>query len=572
MPQKFKWPSWPQWKQLPKLLTRREFYTVLALLAAVILSGTGWIWYWYVQSTVVIPRSGGNYSEALAGEPQFINPILISTNDVDRDLSVLIYSGLMKYDVESNLAPDLAEKYEVSEDGLTYVFYLKKDVKWHDGEPFNADDVLFTVNAILNPDYGSPLRLSWQGISAEKRDDYIVAFKLPKPHFQFLDKTTLGILPRHIWSAVDPKNINLADANLKPIGTGPFVFNKFAKDKLGNIISFSLNTNENYYNGKPYIATVELYFYEDENAALDAYKNGETLGLSYVSPKNRDLAETYNTEIHKLKIPKYFSVFFNQSRNKALADKNVRAALLYAADKKEIISAIFKNNAVPVDSPVLPWLSAYNDNVKKYEFSKETAVKILEDNGWKDKNNDGIREKTVGTDKEPTNLEITLTTSDFADHVQAGEILKKQWGAIGAKVNLENYVIDELKQKIIKQRKYDALLFGEVLSQNPDPYVFWHSSQKKDPGLNLSAYDDKTADQLLETARQAKNSGENGAALKKFQEIIMDDAPALFLYSPDYLYAVSKKVKNISVQNINVPSRRFSGIEKWYIETQRIKK
>lgn len=557
---------------MPKLLTRREFYTALALLVAIILSGAGWVWYWYVQNTTVIPRYGGNYSEALAGEPQFINPILISTNDVDRDLSVLIYSGLMKYDTEGNTVPDLAEKYEVSEDGLTYTFYLRKDVKWHDGEPFNADDVLFTVNAILNPDYGSPLRLSWQGINAEKRDDYTVVFKLPKPHFQFLDKTTLGILPRHIWSAVDPKNINLADANLKPVGTGPFVFNKFTKDKLGNIISFSLNANEKYYNGRPYIDTMELYFYEDENAALDAYKKGETMGLSYVSPKNRDQAATYNTEIHKLKIPKYFSVFFNQSRNKALADKNVRAALLYAADKDEIISAIFKNNAAPVDSPVLPWLSSYNDNVKKYEFSDEMAVKIFEDNGWKDKNGDGIREKIVGTDKEPTNLEITLVTSDFTDHVQAGEILKKQWSAIGVKVNLENYVIDELKQKIIKQRKYDALLFGEVLSQNPDPYVFWHSSQKKDPGLNLSAYDDKTADQLLETARQAKSSGENEAALKKFQEVIMDDAPALFLYSPDYLYAVSKKVKNIGVKNINVPSRRFSGIEKWYIETQRIKK
>lgn len=521
---------------------------------------------------MVIPDYGGTYTEALVGEPQFINPILISTNDVDRDISVLIYSGLMRYDSESKVIPDLAERYEVSKDGLTYTFYLRKDIKWHDGELFNANDVVFTVSAILNQGYGSPLRLSWQGINIEKQDDYTIVFTLPKPHFQFLEKTTLGILPMHIWSAIDPKNINLADANLKPIGTGPFVFNKFTKDKLGNIISFSLNANDKYHNGKPYINTIELYFYSDENKALDAYKNKEVTGLAGISPQNQNEATMRNTEIHKLKMPKYFSVFFNQSRNKALADKNVRTALLYATNKEEIIKEVFKNNATPVDSSIPPWLSLYNENIKKYEFSKDTALKILEENGWKDKNNDGIREKLVGSDKESTNLEIILVTSDFSDHIQTGEILKKQWLEIGVKVNLESYPIDELKQKIIKQRKYDALIFGEVLSQSPDPYVFWHSSQKKDPGLNLAVYDNKTVDQLLETARQALSPEENSAALKKFQEIIADETPALFLYSPDYIYAVNKSVKNINIKNINIPSRRFSEIEKWYMGTQRIKK
>ena len=545
---------------------------MLGLSALILSSGIGWIWYWRVQNTVVIPNYGGEYSEAIIGSPQFINPILISANDADRDLSALIYSGLTKYEGNGNIVPDLAESYEISGDGLAYTFHLRKDVKWHDGEKFSTDDIIFTVNAILNSDYGSPLRLNWQGVDVEKQDDHTVVFKLSKPHFQFIEKTAIGILPRHIWEAIDPKNINLTDANLKPIGTGPFVFSKFTKDKLGNIISYALNANENFYNGKPSLTSVSLYFYEDEEKALDAYKSGDVTGLSYIAPKNKDRAGKYSGNIYTLAMPKYFSVFFNQNKSKALSDKNVRAAFLYATDKKEIKSSVLKNNAELVDSPILPWLPDYNNNIKKYEFSTEEAVKILEESGWKDKNNDGVREKTIGNDKGPTDLEITLTTSDFPDHAQAAEILQKQWAKIGAKINLESYTIDELKQKIIKQRNYDALIFGEVLSQNPDPYVFWHSSQKKDPGLNLAVYDNKNADQLLEAAREAKSYEEHKAALAKFQEIIMEDAPTLFLYSPHYLYAANRKVKGISAKNINIPARRFSGIEKWHIKTQRIRK
>jgi len=519
-----------------------------------------------------MPSYGGDYNEAIIGSPQFINPILISTNDADRDLSALVYSGLTKYDGDGNIIPDLAESYEVSADGLVYTFHLKKDVWWHDGEKFTADDVIFTIGAILNSDYGSPLRLNWQGISVEKQDDSTVIFKLSKPHFQFIEKTAIGILPRHIWEAIDPKNINLADANLKPIGTGPFVFSKFTKDKLGNIISYALNANENFYNGKPSLTSVSLYFYEDEEKALEAYKNGDVMGLSYVAPKNKDQAEKYSGNIYTLAMPKYFSVFFNQNKSKVLSDKNIRAALLYATDKEEIKTVILKNNAELIDSPIPPWLPDYNNNIKKYEFSTEKAVKTLEDGGWKDKNSDGIREKTIGSDKEPTNFEITLTTSDFPDHVQTAEILQKQWSAIGAKVNLESYTIDELKQKIIKQRNYDALIFGEVLSQNPDPYVFWHSSQKLDPGLNLAVLNHKDVDATLDQLRLEHDQEKRRALYGDFQKFLAEDVPAIFLYSPSYVYVMTTKVKGVTLNNINAPQYRFARIHEWYLKTQRVMK
>ena len=199
---------------------------------------------------------------------------------------------------------------------------------------------------------------------------------------------------------------------------------------------------------------------------------------------------------------------------------------------------------------------------------------MLEKAGWQDKNGDGMREKILSGDKEPTNLEILLATSneDLPDLMQMGELIKEQWEKIGVKTTLQQYEVEELKQKVIKSRKYDALIFGEVLSQSPDPYVFWHSSQKKDPGLNLAAYENKEVDKTLEDIRTTSDLEKQKQYLYKFQELISEDAPAVFVSFPYYLYGTSKKVRNIETSIISMPAKRFAGIEKWYIESKRVEK
>lgn len=572
MPQKSSWPSWPQWKQLPRVLNLKERLALVALVLLTIGFAAAGLWTGYLGRTNAVPDIGGEYTEALVGEPQFINPLLAGINEADKDITALVYSGLFRYDAAGALVPDLAERYETSGDGKEYTFFLKKDVIWHDGKAFDADDVLFTFGALMNPDYASPLRTSWQGVNVEKKDAWTIRMTLENPRAQFLDKLTLGIMPRHIWGAINAKNIGLADANMKPIGTGPFRFAKYAKDKYGGIVSYTLDANPHFYRGMPYIGHITFFFFGYPEEALAAYKNGKVLGVSYIEAHNKQSAERSGARVHELRIPKYFSVFFNQNRSKALADQRVRTALALATDKKEIAAAIFQNTAIPVDSPILPWLIGYSQTAKTYPYSQDDAKTMLDVAEWKDKNQDGVREKIIGTDKEPTNLEFTLITSDFPELVTTGELLKKQWERVGVKVNLENYSVDELKQGVIKPRKYDALLFGEVLAQNPDPYIYWHSSQKKELGLNLALYDSKDADSALENARTATSTQEEERQLALFQDAIARDVPAIFLFSPNYLYAVDDRVRGIAVENIGAPSWRFADIEKWYLKTKRVDK
>lgn len=557
---------------MPSVLNPKERLRIIALTIATIVFAMAWLWTGYLDRTNAVPDVAGEYTEALVGEPQFINPLLAGVNDADRDIAALVYSGLLRYDTRGALVPDLADRYEISGDGKEYLFFLKNNVIWHDGKPFDADDVLFTFGALTDPDYGSPLRASWQGVTVEKKDAWTVRITLENSRAQFLDKLTIGILPRHIWGAINPKNVGLADANMKPIGTGPFRFAKYVKDKYGGITSYTLDANPQFYRGMPYIGHVTFYFFSYPEEALAAYKNGSVLGVSYIDAHNKQSAERSNAHVYEINIPKYFSVFFNQSKNKALADLQVRTALTLATDKNTLVTTIFQNTAIPIDSPILPWLIGYNGSAKTYPYSVEEAKNLLEKAGWKDKNQNGVREKIIGSDKEPTQLEFTLITSDFPDLVRAGEVLIQQWGSIGAKVNLENYNVDELKQSIIKPRKYDALLFGEVLAQNPDPYIYWHSSQKKELGLNLALYTNKTADNALVAARDAATTQEEERQLALFQDAVAQDVPAIFLFSPKYLYPVHSRVKGIGIENISTPSWRFAEIEKWYLKTKRVSK
>ncbi|MCR4323254.1 MAG: ABC transporter substrate-binding protein [Candidatus Azambacteria bacterium] len=557
---------------MPHALTTKERYSTIALVLCTLMFGVAWIWMGYIERTNAIPAHGYTYTEALVGEPQFINPILLGLNDTNRDIASLVYSGLMKYNENGNVVPDLAERYEISEDGMSYTFFLRTDAEWHDGEKVTVDDVMFTFSAILNPEYGSPQRASLQEIKAEKIDNYTIRLTIPHPYAQFLERMTNGIVPKHVWENINPKNISLAEANLMPIGSGPYRFVKFAKDKYGRIVSLSLAANQRSYNGTPFIAAIDFFFYQTNEDALQAYKQKKVMGVSGIESQQKGELEKYGAHVYAMNVPKYFAVFFNQTSNKALADKNVRIALTHATDAMAITRDVFDGNATTIDSPVLPWFMGYNPDVKKYAPSIETAQALLEESGWKDRDADGIREKTIGKDKEATPLAITLITSDLPDLIYTGELLKAQWEAVGARVTFETYTIDELKQQVIKQRGYEALLFGEALSQLPDPYLFWHSSQRRDPGLNLALYNNKDADALLETMRESLSADERTASVGKFQEILAEDVPAIFLYSPHYLYAVSNDVKNIITTHINTPARRFTAIEAWYIATTRVNK
>ncbi len=567
-----KWPSRFQWEKLPSLLSKKERYFILALGILIIASLISWCISYRAIHTIAIPDYGGSYTEGIVGSPQYINPILCQTNDADQDISELIFSGLIKYDSKGNLVPDLAERYAIGDEGKIYDFFLRKDVNWHDGEPFNADDVIFTIQTIQNSDYKSPLIFNWNGVEVEKIDDYAVRFKLKNAYAPFLNNTTIGILPKHIWENIFPPEFFLTEINLKPIGTGPYKFTKFEKDKKGSIKILHLKANENYYLSNPFIKSIAFKFYVNEETLISAYNKGEVKGLNSITAQNKLLLKSYKRKlnIYQLKLPRYFAVFFNQSKSKALSDKIVRLALNYATNKQEIVDEILNGEGILINSPIPPGVFGYTSKTKIYDFALEHANNLLDAAGWQKNEETGIREKTLERNEEPTPLEITLLTTKYPELESVAGILQEQWSKLGAKIEIKILGIADIQQEYIRPREYQALLFGEVLGT--DPFPFWHSSQKRYPGLNLALYHNSDVDNLLKDAHKAFDSEKRKEKYEEFQKLVVEDVPVVFLYNSFYLYPVSKKIKGIEIENISIPSKRFSGIENWYIKTKRVKK
>jgi len=653
-----KWPTRSQWGQFFKVLSKKEknvffIFLFLGVGSFVFLSNS-----FYLKNTEVVPAKGGTYIEGAIGSPRNINPVYAQTNDVDRDLTELIYAGLMKYNEKGEIVPDLVEEYKILEEGKIFEFYLKENLLWADGKPITIDDVVFTIKVIQNPSFKSPIRASWLGVKTEKISDLGIRFELANPSVVFLENAVLKILPKHIWEEISDQNFPLSIYNLKPVGSGPYKMKKIVQDKEGNIKSLELTTNPNYYGNLPHIQRIVFSFFENEDELISAFNSNQIDGFSLVSPeKYQKLKKGNNFSDFHLLMPRYFAVFLNPEKSKILADKKVRQSLNYGTDKEKIVNEILSAEAKIIDSPILPNIYGFENPLKIYEFNTEKAKQILDEAGFVEKEN-GIRERVI--EKEPAfqfkndlqvgsqgsevqelqkclakdpdvypeaettgyfgdktkaavikfqekykeeiltpyglnqgtgrvlkstreklnqlcaphseevlPLSLTLTTIDQQTLIKVASHLKTQWESLGIKTEIKIVDSPTLTEEIIRPRNYELILLGQGLGMILDPFPFWHSSQTKDPGLNLALYENKESDKLLEEARQTLDQEKRKTALEKFQNILIEDAPAIFLYSPDYPYLVSEQIKGVSVEIITDPSKRFSGVENWYIKTKR---
>jgi len=513
------------------------------------------------------PVIGGTYVEALPESPHNLNPVL-STNDADRDLTRLIFSSLIKYNENSELVPDLASSYIVAKDGKTYTFKLKSGVTWHDGEPFNSEDVVFTINAVQNSEYTSPLRNSWQGITVSAPDEYTVIIMLKTPYSAFIENLALlGILPKHIWKNVMPQNFPLAEFNLKPIGTGPYKFIKLQKDSLGRIVSINLLANDKYFTVAPLIKNVNLKFYLSEEEAVSAFNRKEVDGLMLQTAQNKNqLRGLDNSSVFSLPSSRVYAIFLNTD-DKILKDKNVRLAINYAVNREELLDKIFHNEGKIVIGPIPPGLAGSNSNIDGYNYNPEKTKKILEKNGWI-KNENGIYAKKLGKDKEATPLKFSIITTKSIQ--LAATLIRDYLIDVGIEIDLKIISLGELQQIHLKNKDYSAILIGESYTASADPYVFWHGAAIKDPGLNLSLYNNKKVNKILEDLRQISEPIKRASKLEEFQKLVLEDAPAAFLYSPNYIYIVKNNIKNINLIKLNIPSVRYSKINEWNIETERV--
>ncbi len=661
----FTFPSFSQWKQIFKVLKKGEKIALLIFAIAAVASFLVLAINVYLSNTNAVPTLGGTYIEGAVGQPRFINPIYGETNDTDRALIDLVFSGLMTYDKEGKIVKDLADRYTVSNDGRTYDFTLK-NATWHDGKPLTADDIVFTIKTIQNSDYKSPLRANWIGVDVQKVSDRSVRFVLKTPYNSFLENCTLKIIPEHIWGTILPENFALSAYNLQPIGSGPFAFSSIHQDNRGFINTLDLASNRKYYGNLSLIATISFHFFEKKEELEQAAKAGSINGFTLAALDNNEAEAEQSVKAgwsanqkflaYSFSLPRYFAVFFNTQKTSLFADKNIRKAFSYATDKAELVTTIntqMKGHAIAIDSPILPNFFDYQKPTTVYTFDLNLAKSLLDKSGFKE-GDQGARQKvtnkkpafqfksylklnskgtevtqlqaclvklddtfkqilageTNGTygkatqqavsefqkkylpDTNPTGetgtgtraklnqlclgpstnstpLKLTLTTVNQPQLIQVANLLKQYWQSVGAQVTINAVSLTDLKQ-VIKSRNYDALLYGEALGAKPDFYPFWHSSQRLDPGLNLSSYENKQADQLLKDSRETMDLLLKEQKLEKLQDIIIDDAPALFLYNPDYLYWVSSKVQGIDTEKIIDPAKRFSNITNWYLQTKRV--
>jgi len=555
-----KWPTWKQLKRLPQTLNQMEKTIVQISLLVLIIAGSYLFYFGYYKNLAILPKNGGDISEGLVGAPLYLNPIL-AYNDADEDLSHLIFSGLMKYDDQLQPVVDLADKYEISADQKVYTFYLKHNLKWQDNQNLNADDVVFTVASIQNPDFKSPLNRSFNGVKVERIDDYAVKFTLASPYAAFLDILTVGIIPRHIWSEIPAATAKLAVYNQKPIGSGPFKFKSYVKEKNGLIKSYTLEKNKNYYGQIPYLNNIYFKFYPDYESAVEGLTNKEVQNLSFLPKEYTKKVSKRDLNLYNLNLTQYTALFFNDKNSALLQDAKIRQALAYAIDKKKIIEDALQNQGQAIDGPILPGFNGYNTAITKYDYNPKKALEILTGSGW-------IIDKEL-LKKKGQDLKITLTTVDQTENVKIANLIKDFWASIGVNVELQFIAKDKIESDIIIPRNYQVLLYGEMIGYDPDLFPFWHSSQRQTPGLNLANYSNRKVDQLLEEARQTSDSKIRDAKYQEMQNLLIADLPTIFLFEPTYTYPVNKKIKGISIQKIAAPSDRFIDIETWYVKTHK---
>jgi len=519
---------------------------------------------------VSIPLRGGSVSIGIVGTPRFINPIL-ATSPVDQDLVAIIYSGLMRKNGDGTITPDLAEKYEVDKNGLVYTFTLKDKIFFHDGETITADDIIFTVSKVKDSIIKSPRKVDWDGITAEKIDDKTIEFTLKQPYSSFLENATLGIIPLHLWNDTP---IELNTANTSPIGSGPYKVESFVQESSGIINSYKLSSYKKFILGEPHIKSINLRFYSNEESLITALEKKEVDQISSITPLNADILKERNYKIDSSVLPRVFGLFFNQNQNQLFTNKVITRAIDRAIDKNKIIREVLFGYGVAIDKPIPPNMTAY----RKYEedLTRDEILVSIENSlikdGWT-KGEDGFLEKiTTDKNKKKTTipLQFSISTGNAPELVKTAELIKQDLASVGMKVDIKTFEVGNLNQSVIRPRKYDALLFGQIITDESNLYAFWHSSQRKDPGLNVAMYTNAKVDKILEEAFITVNKEERTKKYIQFEDEIKKDMPAVFLYSPNYIYTVPDKLKETSMGQIISPSDRFLNIHSWYTETENV--
>lgn len=507
------------------------------------------------------PAPGGMYVEGIVGRYTNANP-LYATGQVDEAVAHLIFAGLLKYDDHNQLVGDLAQSWEVDKSGSVYTVHLRPHLSWQDGQPLTAQDVVFTYQVIQNPDAQSPLNDSWQDVEVSATDKQTVEFRLPNPLSSFPYSLTTGIIPQHILKDVPMDQMrSVAFNTTNPIGAGPFAMKTV--EVHGNTPQtreeqVALEPFDEYHGGRPKLNSFVVHSFGNEKRMRDSFADHNLNAMVGLSSVPKGLEDGGGAQIYQMPLAAATMVFFKNS-SPVLADVKVRQALVAGSDTEAIIGKL-GYLARPVHEPLLQGQLGYNDAYRQHTNDVRKAKKLLDAAGWR-VGREGIRYKHG----QP--LSFSLYAEDTSEYTMVTNELRKQWRVLGVDARVYTQKQTEL-QTTVGTHAYDALLYGISIGVDPDVFVYWHSSQadvRSGARLNLSEYQSSTADNSLEAGRTRTTASLRTIKYQPFLKAWQQDAPALGLYQPRFLYITRSQVFGLREHTLNTDTNRFANVVNWEI-------
>lgn len=504
------------------------------------------------------PMNGGTYTEGLVGASNNLNP-LFSGGSIDDSATQLMFNGLLRYNTRGELVPDLATELKVDDTSRKeYTLTLRRDVQWHDGQPFTAADVVYTIGAIQNPATRSSLFASWQGVKVSATSDYQVKFELPAPFAPFANALTQPIVPKHLLADIPYQKLRTSNFNTAPVGTGPFEFVALRSDTTKQL-QIELKKNKSYYRGTPKLDRFVLHAYADDEKLAKALREREITAAVDLKTETAD-GFTKDKSIRPTEIPLNSGVFgFFKTTQPILSDTNIRQALSEAIDRQAILK-LFKYQYAPLKTPLLPSRLGY-DAAYSQQTNLADANARLDAAGW-------VKQANGTRVKDGTKLELGLTTADSAQYSALAAELQKQWAVVGVTIKPQLLTSEQLQQNALTAHSYDILLYGISIGYDPDVFAYWNSSQARQSGLNFSDWKSSRADSSLEVARTRLEPVLRAARYKTFLDEWQKAAPAVALYQPRVSYAYHQNARGFVAFPVTNAAERLTNVEEWTVNTK----
>ncbi|AOY76712.1 peptide ABC transporter substrate-binding protein [Clostridium formicaceticum] len=483
-----------------------------------------------------------------------LNPLYTNNYSLFQ-LQHLIYEGLVTFDQNMNIIPLLAESWRIAEDGQSIQMTLRQNVTWHDGTPFTAEDVIFTVNLIKgnirNAAGTSVFRPSLQQVSDIREvGDSTIHISFSRSLSNSLEIMTFPILPKHLFEGNDMNKINSTEFPI--IGTGRYQLKEYETMR-----SIKLTKNNNYWGQKPYIEEVQAVIVPDLEAQLAVFENGD---IDLVKPISIDWAKY--TENKRIKVYEYVAHDYEflglNFKHPLLRDKNIREAIAYGMDRHKLINNIYLGHGTVVDVPIYPLSAIYDEASLRYGYNANQAVELLDNSGYFYGGDGNIR---INGNGNPLIFNL-ITNKENILREKAAFFIEDELEKLGIKINVEILEWEEYNDRI-RRGNFDMVLGGWELSYLPDVSFAFHSSQIG--GSNFISYRDEVMDELIEISLRAPNPTEKQQAYSELQQHIVEELPYISLFFRNGAIAVRDKIKgDFKPNNYNL----FYGIENWFINTK----